>query len=78
MNIHKGSGTELAPAVTELIIIDMLLGEEEMATHTSTFTWRIPWTEGPGELQYVGSRLSKSTLGISPRILEHERLNCLV
>ena len=78
MNIHKGSGTELAPAVTELIIIDMLLGEEEMATHTSTFTWRIPWTEGPGELQSVGSRLSRSTLGISPRILEPERLNCLV
>ena len=56
MNIHKGSGTELAPAVTELIIIDMLLDEEGMATHTSTLAWRIPWTEGPGELQSIGSQ----------------------
>ena len=25
--------------------------EEEMATHSSILAWRIPWTEGPGELQ---------------------------
>ena len=24
--------------------------EEEMATHFSILTWRIPWTEEPGEL----------------------------
>ena len=26
-----------------------------MATHASTFTWKIPWTEEPGRLQSVGS-----------------------
>ena len=24
--------------------------EKEMATHSSILAWRIPWTEGPGEL----------------------------
>ena len=24
--------------------------EEDMATHSSILTWRIPWTEEPGEL----------------------------
>ena len=28
--------------------------EEEMATHSSTIAWRIPWTEEPGELQSTG------------------------
>ena len=28
--------------------------EEGMATHSSILVWRIPWTEEPGELQYVG------------------------
>ena len=25
--------------------------EEDMATHSSTLAWRIPWTEEPGGLQ---------------------------
>ena len=28
--------------------------EEEMATHSSTLAWKIPWVEEPGELQSVG------------------------
>ena len=27
-----------------------------MATHSSTLTWKIPWTEEPGGLQSMGSR----------------------
>ena len=27
-----------------------------MATHSSILAWRIPWTEGPGGLQSVGSQ----------------------
>jgi len=27
--------------------------EKEIATHSSTFTWKIPWTEEPGRLQSV-------------------------
>ena len=29
--------------------------EEEMATHSSLLSWRIPWTEDPGGLQSMGS-----------------------
>ena len=44
--------------------VGLTLGQEDslkesMATHSSTFVWRIPWTEEPGglhsmELQRVG------------------------
>ena len=30
--------------------------EKEMATHSSTLTWKIPWTEEPGGLQSMGSQ----------------------
>ena len=30
--------------------------EEDMATHSSILTWRIPWTEEPGGLQPMQSR----------------------
>ena len=30
--------------------------EKEMATHFSTFAWKIPWTEEPGRLQSMGSQ----------------------
>ena len=30
--------------------------EKEMAIHSSTIAWKIPWTEKPGRLQSVGSQ----------------------
>ena len=30
--------------------------EEEMATHSSILAWKIPWTEKPGGLQFMGSQ----------------------
>ena len=30
--------------------------EEEMTTHSSILTWRIPWTKEPGGLQFMGSQ----------------------
>ena len=30
--------------------------EKEMATRSSNVSWRIPWTEEPGGLQYMGSQ----------------------
>ena len=30
--------------------------EKEMATHSSTLAWRIPWAEEPGGLQCMGSQ----------------------
>ena len=29
--------------------------EKERATYSSILAWRIPWTEEPGELEYMGS-----------------------
>ena len=30
--------------------------EKEMATHSGTLAWKIPWTEEPGRLQSTGSQ----------------------
>ena len=35
--------------------------EKEMATHSSTFAWKIPWMEEPGRLQSMGSLESDMT-----------------
>ena len=36
--------------------------EKEMATHSSTLAWRIPWTEKPGGLQSMGSQRVQTRL----------------
>ena len=30
--------------------------KKEMAIHSSTIAWKIPWTEEPGRLQSMGSQ----------------------
>ena len=35
--------------------------EKEMAIHSSTLAWKIPWTEEPGRLQSMGSKESDTT-----------------
>ena len=30
--------------------------EKEMAIHSSTIAWKMPWTEEPGRLQSMGSQ----------------------
>ena len=35
--------------------------EKEMATHSSTLAWKIPWTEEPGRLQSMGHKESDTT-----------------
>ena len=47
------------PAVQETWV--QSLGQEDslekgMTTHSSILTWRIPWTEEPGRLQFMGSQ----------------------
>ena len=37
--------------------------EKEMAIHSSTLVWRIPWTEKPGRLQSMGSQRVGHDLG---------------
>ena len=41
--------------------------EEEMATHSSTLAWSIPWTEEPGEPQSVGSQRARPDLATEHR-----------
>ena len=36
-----------------LSVVDWM--EKEMAPHSSTLAWKIPWTEGPDRLKSVGS-----------------------
>ena len=48
------------PAMQETWVL-LSLGQEdplgkEMATHSSTLAWRIPWTEESGRLQSMGSQ----------------------
>ena len=54
------------PGVRSLDQEDSL--EKEMATHSSTLAWRIPWREEPGRLQSMGSqnwpRLSNFTFSL--------------
>ena len=35
--------------------------EKGMATHSSILTWRVPGTEEPGELQFIGCKASDTT-----------------
>ena len=48
--------------------------EEEMATHPSILAWRIPWTEEPGRLQFMGSR----TVGILLNTHTHTQLSIYI
>ena len=43
-----------------------------MAPHSSTLAWKIPWTEEPGGLQSMGSRLSTFTFTFHFHALEKE------
>ena len=52
------SGKEHACHCRSLRDTDLIPGSGrspgEMATHSSTLSWRIPWTEEPGRLQFMG------------------------
>src|SRR5574340_892716 len=44
-----------------------------MAPHSSTFAWKIPWTDKPGRLQSMGSLESDTT----ERLHFHFSLSCI-
>ena len=50
----------------------IFVSEKAMAPHSSTLAWKIPWTEEPGRLQYMGSRLSSFTFTFHFHALEKE------
>ena len=44
--------------------------EDGTATHSRIFAWRIPWTEEPGELQFMGlQRVESDTTERLPKVL---------
>ena len=47
--------------------------EKEMAPHSSTLAWKIPWMEEPGRLQSMGSLESDMT----ERLHFHFSLSCI-
>ena len=52
-------------------LLDAVL-EKAMAPHSSTLAWKIPWTEEPGGLQSMASRLSNFTFTFHFHALEKE------
>ena len=63
LEAHRGSLVvqivENLPAMQETWVRSLGredLLEKEMAIHSSTIAWKIPWTEKPGRLQSMGSQ----------------------
>jgi len=49
--LHKDKASFICVALSSL----SSLLEKAMATHSSPLAWKIPWMEGPGRLQSMGS-----------------------
>ena len=47
--------TVLATREACILYIVVCVSEKAIAPHSSTFAWKIPWTEEPGRLQSIGS-----------------------
>ena len=43
--------------------------EEEMATHSSLHAWKIPWTEEPCGVQFIGLQRVRHNLAIKHEII---------
>ena len=54
-------------------ILSRFVMEKAMAPHSSTFAWKIPWTEEPGRLQSMGLLESDTT----ERLHFHFSLSCI-
>jgi len=50
--------------------------EKEMAIHSSTIAWKIPWTEEPGRLQSMGSKRVEHDRTTSLSFHFHPTKNC--
>ena len=58
MDFLGGSVVKNLPAMQETQVQSLCredLLEKDMATHSNTLAWKIPWTEEPGRLQSMGS-----------------------
>ena len=52
--------------------------EKEMATHSSILAWKIPWTEEPGRLKYIGLQTVGHDLAISLHFTSFNNRNILL
>ena len=52
--------------------------EKEMAIHSSTIAWKIPWTEEPGRLQSIGSQIVKTERLHLLSYYKHINILCLL
>ena len=52
---HSSKASILGHSVFFIVQLSIPL-EKEMATHSSTLAWKIPWIEKPGGLQSIGSQ----------------------
>ena len=52
--------------------------EKELATHSSILVWKIPWTEEPGGLQFIGSQWVRHdrTTKPPPPPRENQEIKC--
>ena len=50
--MSQGASGEMSVGGVEHHLLFIL--EKEMATHSSILAWKIPWTEEPGGLQFIG------------------------
>ena len=65
---------KILPAVWETSVQSLGwedLLEEGMATHSSILAWRIPWTEEPGWLQFMGHKELDTTDQLSIVLIRH-------
>ena len=51
--MDRGPWWATVPGVVDYSVLPL---EKEMAIHSSTIAWKIPWTEEPGRLQSMGSQ----------------------
>ena len=62
---HVAQWVKNLPAVQETQVRSLGLEdplEKEMATHSSILAWETPWTERPGQLQFMQSQKSQTNL----------------
>ena len=53
-NLYQAAAAAAAAAAKSLQSC-LTLCDPQMAAHSSTLAWKIPWTEEPGRLQSMGS-----------------------
>ena len=49
--------------------------EKEMAIHSSTLAWKVPWMEEPGRIQFMGSQRVRHDRANSLTLAVHRVLN---